>query len=81
MFILSFKLLILYVSQTNIQAVSETVVEALGHKNPSIRCQVGLFLSRALVKTKAAAVNKALVKLFVQALCKVRQYAGVFVIH
>ena len=61
--------------QTNIQAISEMIVEYLGHKNPSIRAQVGLFLARSLSKTKSAAINKSLMKLFVQPLCKVIIFA------
>jgi len=56
------------------------VVEALGHKNPSIRCQVGLFLSRSLAKTKSSAMNKSLMKLFLEALFKVVRCVKIFVI-
>nr|CAB3231403.1 cytoskeleton-associated protein 5-like [Phallusia mammillata] len=55
---------------TTIQAISETCVEFLQHKNPAIRAQTGYFLSRSLSKTKAALMNKALMKLFIQPLLK-----------
>ncbi|CAK8693087.1 unnamed protein product [Clavelina lepadiformis] len=57
-------------STTNLQAISESCVEALAHKNPTIRARVGQFLARAFGKTKASVMNKALIKTFVQPLCK-----------
>uniref|UniRef100_H2Z394 TOG domain-containing protein n=1 Tax=Ciona savignyi TaxID=51511 RepID=H2Z394_CIOSA len=55
---------------TNLPAIIETCVEYLGHKNPAIRAQTGLFMARALAKTKAAVLNKATIKILVPPLLK-----------
>nr|XP_018670649.1 cytoskeleton-associated protein 5-like [Ciona intestinalis] len=55
---------------TNLAAILETIIEFLAHKNPAIRAQTGLFLSRALLKTKSSVLNKATIKTIVAPLLK-----------
>lgn len=55
---------------TSIPAISETCVEFLENKNPSIKEQCGLFMARALKNTKASQINKAIVKMLVPPLLK-----------
>lgn len=53
---------------TTPQALSETCLEYLASKNPSIREQTGLFLVRGFSKTKPSALNKTTAKPYVKTL-------------
>lgn len=55
---------------TTLEAMQEDILEALNNKNPSVKSETCLFLSRALCKTQPAAVNKKLLKTLVTALLK-----------
>lgn len=55
---------------TTLESMQEDILEALSNKNPSVKSETGLFLSRALTKTQPAALNKKLLKTLVTALLK-----------
>jgi cytoskeleton-associated protein 5 len=55
---------------TSLEAIQEDVLAALGNKNPSVKIETALFISRALTKTQPAVLNKKLIKAFATALLK-----------
>ncbi|KRF82972.1 protein mini spindles isoform X3 [Drosophila virilis] len=57
-------------ASTTLEAQQEHIVEALTNKNPSVKSETALFLSRALCRTQPTALNKKLVKLLTTSLIK-----------
>lgn len=55
---------------TSLEAMQEDILEALNNKNPSVKSETCLFLSRALTKTQPAILNKKILKTLVTALLK-----------
>ncbi|CAG9862957.1 unnamed protein product [Phyllotreta striolata] len=55
---------------TNLEAILEDVTEALDNKNPSIKTETTLFLTRAFTKTSPATINKKLLKAITTTLLK-----------
>jgi len=55
---------LLPVSQTTLGGIQEEVVEALGSKNPSVKTETLLFLSRCFQQCAPAALPKPLLKAF-----------------
>ncbi|XP_049825977.1 protein mini spindles isoform X2 [Aethina tumida] len=55
---------------TNLEAILEDVLEALGNKNPSVKAETSLFVARAFTKTQPTAVNKKLLKALTTTLTK-----------
>lgn len=55
---------------TTLEAMQEDILEALNNKNPSVKSETCLFLSRAISKTQPAALNKKLLKTLATALLK-----------
>lgn len=55
---------------TNLEAILEDVLEALNNKNPSVKIETSLFLSRAFTKTLPTTVNKKLLKAITAPLTK-----------
>nr|XP_022903340.1 protein mini spindles [Onthophagus taurus] len=47
---------------TSIEAILEDVIEALNNKNPSVKSETALFLSRSFAKTLPVTLNKKLLK-------------------
>lgn len=55
---------------TNLEAIQEDIVTALANKNPNVKTETALFLSRSLSKTVPTILNKKLLKGYVTALLK-----------
>uniref|UniRef100_W4VRR1 Putative microtubule-associated protein n=1 Tax=Corethrella appendiculata TaxID=1370023 RepID=W4VRR1_9DIPT len=55
---------------TNLDAISEDILEALANKNPNVKMETALFLARAFSKTLPTVLNKKLLKAFTAALLK-----------
>jgi cytoskeleton-associated protein 5 len=62
---------LLYIFQTNLEVIAEDCVAALDNKNPNIKAETALFLTRCLSKSTTATLPKKLLKLFCTALVKV----------
>lgn len=55
---------------TNLEAIQEDIIEALNSKNPSVKTETAMFMSRSFTKTIPTALNKKLLKVYVTALLK-----------
>ncbi|KAL5273334.1 msps family protein [Megaselia abdita] len=55
---------------TNLEALQDSLVEALANKNPSIKFETASFLARAFTRTQPAAINKKIIKALVTSLTK-----------
>lgn len=55
---------------TNLEAIQDDVFAALANKNPSVKSETALFLSRSFTKTVPTILNKKLLKAYVTALLK-----------
>lgn len=54
---------------TSLEAMSESCINHLSHKNPDIRLQTSAFLARSFQRATKATLPKKLLKNFVEALC------------
>ncbi|KAJ8937293.1 hypothetical protein NQ318_020343 [Aromia moschata] len=55
---------------TTMETILEDVLEALNNKNPSVKTETAMFLTRAFTKTAPTAMNKKLLKAITAALTK-----------
>lgn len=55
---------------TNLEALQEDIIAALANKNPNVKNETALFLSRSFTKTVPTILNKKLLKAYVTALLK-----------
>lgn len=55
---------------TNLEAIQEDIFAALANKNPAVKTETAMFLSRSLTKTVPTILNKKLLKAYVTALLK-----------
>lgn len=55
---------------TNLEAIQEEIISALANKNPNVKNETALFLSRSFTKTLPTILNKKLLKTYVTALLK-----------
>ncbi|XP_046917779.2 msps cytoskeleton-associated protein 5 [Dermatophagoides farinae] len=64
---------------TNLEAISEDVVTSLDNKNPSIRSETALFLTRCFTKTNPHTIQKKLLKTLTTSLIKTLSDSDVIV--
>lgn len=55
---------------TNLEAILEDVIAALANKNPAVKTETALFLTRSFTKTLPTVLNKKLLKAYVTTLLK-----------
>ena len=60
--------------QTSLEPISETLIEALGHKTPSVRSETAAFLARSFAFCTMTTLPKKMLKAFIAPLLKVTYF-------
>lgn len=68
--------MLFFLLQTTVDAILEDVLEALNNKNPSVKSETALFLSRSFTKTLSTSLNKKLLKALTGGLLKIVNEPG-----